>query len=85
MNIEIKDNRVTFPLNKISYGECFQLAGSTENYRGEFIEQYFMKIRGIVSNKLGNIMFVDIKNGETYSLPQSTLVCPIQANVEVEL
>ena len=44
-----------------------------------------MKIKGTVPNKPDDIMLVDIRNGETYSLPRPTLIYPIRARVEVKL
>lgn len=84
MNIEIKDNRVVV-LSEISYGECFKVDSSAKNYADGFIDRYFMKIKGAVPNKPEDIMFVDIRTGETYSLPRPTLIYPIRAKVEVKL
>lgn len=85
MNIEVKDSRTLFPLSKISYGECFEVDSSAKNYADEFVDRYFMKIKGTVPNKPEDIMFVDIRTGGTYSLPRPTLIYPIQAKVEVKL
>lgn len=85
MNIDIKDNRVVSPLSKIDYGGCFELSSLIKNCRGEFTRQYFMKIKGADHNKPENIMFVNIQDGETHSLPCSSLVYPIRAKVEVKL
>ena len=85
MDIDIKDTRLVFQLNKISYGECFEVDSSAKNYADEFVDRYFMKIKGTVPNKPDDIMLVDIRNGETYSLPRPTLVYPIRAKVEVKL
>ena len=85
MNIEIKDNRVVVQLSEISYGECFEVDSSAKNYADKFVDRYFMKIKGTVPNKPDDIMLVDIRNGETYSLPRPTLVYPIRAKVEVKL
>ncbi len=85
MNIDIKDSRVVFQLIEISYGECFEVDSSATNYADKFVDRYFMKIKGTVPNKPNDIMFVDISNGETYSLPRLTLIYPIRAKVEVKL
>ena len=85
MNIEIKDNRVVVQLSEISYGECFEIDSSAKTYADEFVNRYFMKIKGTVPNKPEDIMFVDIRTGETYSLPRPTLIYPIRAKVEVKL
>ena len=85
MNIDIKDSRLIVQLSEISYGECFEVDSSAKNYADEFVDRYFMKIKGTVPNKPDDIMLVDIRNGETYSLPCPTLVYPIRAKVEVKL
>lgn len=83
MDINIKDTRLIVQLIEISYGECFEVDSSVPNYADKFVDRYFMKIKGTVPNKPDDIMFVDISNGETYSLPRSVLVCPTRAEVEV--
>ena len=85
MNIEVKDSRTLFPLSKISYGECFEVASLATNYTDKFVDEYFMKIKGTVPNKPDDIILVNIRNGETYSLPRSTVIYPIRAKVEVKL
>ena len=85
MNIDIKESRVVFQLSEISYGECFKVDSSATTYADKFVDRYFMKIKGTVPNKPDDIMLVDIRNGETYSLPCPTLVYPIRAKVEVKL
>lgn len=85
MDIDIKDTRLIVQLIEISYGECFEVDSSVTNYADEFVDRYFMKIKGIAPYKPDYIMFVDISNGKTYSLPRLTLVHPIRAKVEVKL
>ena len=85
MNIEIKDNRVVVQLSEISYGECFEVDSSAKNYADEFVDRYFMKIKGTVPNKPEDLTLVDIRTGPPYSLPRPTLIYPIRAKVEVKL
>lgn len=44
-----------------------------------------MKIKGADPNNPENIMFVNIQDGETHSLPRPASINPLPARVEVKL